>query len=174
MPSEFWRPTRSPRRGPCSRGRNTPRAVSANGPSSTSGLPPSMRTVVAVAVGCNRARLAKGHVAVPHDRDLAKGMDGVDLGSVRHGRNKGVGDTLLGAGDARDPHVIALWSADDLKLRHGCAPSSSDRPTTRRRARKVESTARSIFSRMSEYSASGSPAADRPLANPVRSGRKQP
>ena len=53
-----------------------------------------------------------------HDRDLAEGMDGIDLGGVRHDRNEGVGNALLGAGDARDSHVIALRSANDLKLGH--------------------------------------------------------
>jgi len=72
------------------------------------------------------ARLADGHVTVTHDRDFAKGVDGVDLGGMRHDRHEGIGYTFLGAGDARDPYVIALRSADNLKLWHGVAPRQKD------------------------------------------------
>jgi hypothetical protein len=50
-------------------------------------------------------------------------MDRVDLGGVRHDRDKGVRHTLLVASDAADPDVIALGCADDLKLWHGCTLS---------------------------------------------------
>jgi hypothetical protein len=46
-------------------------------------------------------------------------MDRIDLGRVRHGRDKGVRHTFLVASDAADPDIIALGCADDLKLWHG-------------------------------------------------------
>src|SRR5262249_37190465 len=39
-----------------------------------------------VDIKADRARLAEGHIAVTHDWDLAKGVDGIDLRAVRHGR----------------------------------------------------------------------------------------
>jgi len=57
-------------------------------------------------VEADGARLAERHVAVAYDRDFAERMDGIDRGSVWHDRNKGVGNTPLGTGDACDPDII--------------------------------------------------------------------
>jgi hypothetical protein len=73
-----------------------------------------------VDVEANRAGFGEGEVTVTKRRDLAQRMDRVDLGGVRHDRDKGVRHTLLVASDATDPDVIALGCADDLKLWHGC------------------------------------------------------
>ena len=47
----------------------------------------------------------------------------LDLGCVRHNRDKGVRHALLVASDAAHPDVITLGCADDLKLWHGCTLS---------------------------------------------------
>jgi len=55
---------------------------------------------------------------VAHRRDLAERVDRIDLGRMRQHRHERVRHAFFGAGDARDPDVIALRRADDLKLGH--------------------------------------------------------
>jgi hypothetical protein len=72
----------------------------------------------AVDVGADGFRLEELHVAVAHHRDLAEGVDGVDLARVGgHGREL-VGHALLGGRDAHNPHIIALRGANDFQLGH--------------------------------------------------------
>src|SRR5205823_5919349 len=85
-----------------------------------------------VDVVADGARLAERHIAVAHDRDLAKGVNGVDLRRMRQRGSEGVRHAFFVAGDADHADIIALRCADDLKLGHGSAPvwSMSDRETT--------------------------------------------
>jgi hypothetical protein len=85
----------------------------------------------------DRPRLAERHIAMPHDRDLAEGVDGVDFRRVRHHWDKGVRHAFFETSDTDNANVIALRCADDLKLRHGSAPlwSMSDSETTRKENR---------------------------------------
>src|ERR1700737_1960628 len=79
------------------------------------------------------ARFAEGRVAVTHDRDLAEGVNGIDLRRVRDRGHESVRHAFFETGDADNANIIALRCADDLKLRHGSAPerSMSDTKTTR-------------------------------------------
>src|SRR3984893_13915906 len=61
-----------------------------------------------VDVEADSARLAERHIAVPHDRDLAEGVDGVDPRRVRARGDEGVLHPLFEAGDAENADIIAL------------------------------------------------------------------
>src|SRR6202023_1999429 len=71
-----------------------------------------------VDVKANCSGFGKCEIPMAKPRDLAQRMDRIDLGRVRHGRDKGVRHALLVTSDAAHPDIIAQGCADDLKLWH--------------------------------------------------------